>query len=92
MISRFFSWQVWLPRERITEPENDEPTNFWVWGRIVGNSFTNFPVLALTVLIKMMFDANIREKKMREIEKEKFTAEMSLLKAQINPHFSFSIH
>jgi LytS/YehU family sensor histidine kinase len=46
--------------------------------------------VAVTVLIKMMFDANAREKKLREIEKEKFTAEMGLLKAQINPHFFFN--
>ena len=88
--SRFFSWAIWLPGERLTDPANYEPTSYWIWTRIISNGLSNFPVLALTVLIKMMFDANAREKKLRKIEKEKFTAEMGLLKAQINPHFFFN--
>jgi two-component system LytT family sensor kinase len=90
LFSRFFSWQIWLPRERLADPTSDEPTNFWIWGRIISNGFSIFPVLAISVLIKTMLDSNAREKKLREIEKEKFTAEMGLLKAQINPHFFFN--
>jgi two-component system LytT family sensor kinase len=90
LISRFLSWQIWLPRERLADPDSDEPTNFWIMTRIISDATEIFPVLAISVLIKLMFDANTREKKLRAIEKEKFTAEMSLLKAQINPHFFFN--
>jgi two-component system, LytTR family, sensor kinase len=90
LISRFLSWQIWLPRERLADPDSDEPANFWILTRIVGDAVESFPVLAVSVLIKLMLDANTREKKLREIEKEKFTAEMGLLKAQINPHFFFN--
>jgi two-component system, LytTR family, sensor kinase len=90
LISRFLSWQIWLPRERLKGPDNDEPTNFWILARIVSDTAENFPIVAISVLIKFIFDANTREKRWREIEKEKFTAEMGLLKAQINPHFFFN--
>jgi len=90
LISRFFSWQIWLPRERLADPDSHEPANFWIPVRIVSDAFETFPVLAISVLIKLMFDANAREKQLREIEKGKFTAEMGLLKAQINPHFFFN--
>jgi two-component system, LytTR family, sensor kinase len=90
LISRFLSWQIWLPRERLADPDSDEPIEFWILTRIAGDATEIFPVLAISVLIKLMFDANTREKKLRAIEKEKFTAEMSLLKAQINPHFFFN--
>ena len=90
LITRFLWWRFWLPREPVTYRSGGERANYWIWVRIITDSFSHFPVLAVTVLIKMMFDANAREKKLREIEKEKFTAEMGLLKAQINPHFFFN--
>jgi len=90
LLNRFLSWQLWLPIERIADPGSHEPTNYWIWLRIIGNAFEYFPVLAISILIKLMLDANAREKRLREIEKEKFTAEMGLLKAQINPHFFFN--
>jgi len=90
LINRFLSWQIWLPRERLADHDSDEPTNFWILTRIASDATEIFPVLAISVLIKLMFDANTREKKLREIEKEKFMAEMGLLKAQINPHFFFN--
>jgi hypothetical protein len=89
-MNRFMSWAVWLPRERLADPTSDEPTDLWEWIRIFTNALSYFPVLAISVLIKLMLDANAREKKLREMEKEKFTAEMGLLKAQINPHFFFN--
>ena len=90
LITRFLWWRFWLPMETLTYRSGAEASDYWIWVRIITDSFSHFPVLAVTVLIKMMFDANAREKKLREIEKEKFTAEMSLLKAQINPHFLFN--
>ena len=89
LITRFLWWRIWLPLEPLAY-RSSEGTNYWIWVRIITDSFSHFPVLAVTVLIKMMFDANAHEKKLREIEKEKFTAEMGLLKAQINPHFLFN--
>ncbi len=90
LITRFLWWRFWLPMEPLTYRSSGDGSNYWIWVRIITDSFSHFPVLAVTVLIKMMFDANAREKKLRAIEKEKFTAEMSLLKAQINPHFLFN--
>ncbi|MEO8474604.1 MAG: histidine kinase [Chryseolinea sp.] len=89
LITRFLWWRIWLPMEP-TYRDSGEGSNYWIWVRIISDSISHFPILAVTVLIKMMFDANAREKKLREIEKEKFTAEMGLLKAQINPHFLFN--
>lgn len=89
LITRFLWWRFWLPMEP-TYRSGGEGSNYWIWVRIITDSFSHFPVVAVSVLIKMMFDANAREKKLRKIEKEKFTAEMSLLKAQINPHFLFN--
>jgi hypothetical protein len=90
LITRFLWWRIWLPMEPLAYRSSIDRSTYWIWVRIITDSFSHFPVLAVTVLIKMMFDANAREKKLREIEKEKFTAEMGLLKAQINPHFFFN--
>lgn len=90
LANRFFSWCIWLPRERFLDPTSDEPKEFWIWMRIARNSFGNLPILTLTLVLKLMRDSSTHEKKLREIEKEKFTSEMGLLKAQINPHFFFN--
>lgn len=42
------------------------------------------------MLLTLMQRAYQQERNMRAIEKEKFSAEMGLLKAQINPHFFFN--
>ncbi|MEP7374920.1 MAG: sensor histidine kinase, partial [Chitinophagaceae bacterium] len=90
LITRFLWWRFWLPMGPLAYRSSGEGSNYWIWVRIITDSFSHFPVLAVTVLIKMMFDTNAREKKLRKTEKEKFTAEMDLLKAQINPHFFFN--
>lgn len=90
MIGRFFSWWIWLPRERAADPTSDEPTAYWIFGRILKDAADMFPVLAATVVIKLMRDSFQSERKLREIEKARFTAELGLLKAQINPHFFFN--
>ncbi|MDP9076574.1 MAG: histidine kinase [Bacteroidota bacterium] len=87
---RFFSWCIWLPRELFLDHKSDEPQELWIWDRIVKDSFLNVPVLTVTLVLKLMRDSSAHEKKLREIEKEKFAAEMHLLKAQINPHFFFN--
>ena len=92
LAGRFFAWSIWLPLERISEParHRPEPTEFWIIARIVKNAADIFPVVAATMVIKLMRNAYQQEKQLRAIEKEKFTAEMDLLKAQINPHFFFN--
>jgi len=90
LANRFFSWKIWLPRERLLDLSSREPTEFWILPRIFKDTFEDIPVLGATILIKLMHGANQREKKLREMEKEKFRAEMGLLKAQINPHFFFN--
>lgn len=52
--------------------------------------FRLYPVLALTMLIKIFRDSYSREKQMRAVETEKHKAEMSGLRAQIHPHFFFN--
>jgi two-component system LytT family sensor kinase len=90
MIGRLFSWWLWLPRERLADPSSDEPTEYWVLARILKDAAQIFPVLAATVVLKLMRDSYQSERKLREIEKARFTAELGLLKAQINPHFFFN--
>jgi len=58
--------------------------------RILRDAVQAFPVIAATMLIKLMDNSFKQEKQLREIEKEKFSAELGLLKAQINPHFFFN--
>src|ERR1700748_224058 len=64
--------------------------NFWIPARILRVSLQAYPVMALTTLIRLMHNAYDQQKQLRELEKEKFSAEMGLLKAQINPHFFFN--
>jgi two-component system LytT family sensor kinase len=87
---RFFSWWIWLPRERAADPTSTEPTNFWIITRIAKDAADTLPIVAATVFIKVMRNSFRDERKLRAIEQEKFSAEMSLLKAQINPHFFFN--
>lgn len=90
LLNRFFSWWIWLPRERLADPRSDEPTNFWIIARIVKNAADIFPLVAATVVLRLVRNSYQHEKKLNEVEKEKFTAEMGMLKAQINPHFFFN--
>lgn len=87
---RFFCWWIWFPIARMHHPDNTLPTGFWLTIRIIKDTIDIFAIVSATMFIKLLRNANQQEKKLREIEKEKFTAEMSLLKAQINPHFFFN--
>jgi two-component system LytT family sensor kinase len=49
-----------------------------------------YPVVALTMLFKLRNNAFDNEKKLRELEHEKFNAELHSLKAQLHPHFFFN--
>jgi sensor histidine kinase YesM len=90
LIGRFFSWRIWLPLERLQDPGSREPTAYWILARIAKDTADLFPVVAATMVIKLMRNSYQSERKLREMEKARHTAEMGLLKAQINPHFFFN--
>lgn len=92
LLMRFTTHVFILPWEQIHNPVRykQENKNFWIPIRILRISFIPFPVIAITMLIELMRNAYRQQKNLRELEKEKFSAEMGLLKAQINPHFFFN--
>lgn len=81
-----------LPWEAVHDPARYEieVKELWIPIRIARLSFDIGIVLAITMMFRLMRDHIRREKLLRQIEKEKFTAELNLLKAQINPHFLFN--
>jgi two-component system LytT family sensor kinase len=92
LLSRFFNYAIWIPWDKIHEPAvyAAERKDFWILVRIVRNGVNMLPEIMITMLVKLMRNAIGQEKDLRELEKEKFSAEMGLLKAQINPHFFFN--
>lgn len=92
LLLRYITHTFTLPWEQLHDPARykSEVKHFWIPIRILRNSFNLLPVVMITMLIKLMRNAYHQEKNLRELEKEKFTAEMGLLKAQINPHFFFN--
>lgn len=90
LLKRYFAFAVWLPLERLNNPKSWQPDNFWILARIIKNISKIFPVIAATMVLKLMSNAFDQEKELRAIEKENFDAEIGLLKAQINPHFFFN--
>ena len=88
--TRFFAFSIWLPLEHLGNPSEWEPGNFWIPARIIKNIAKIFPVIAATMIIRLVGNAYRQEKRIREIERESYDAEIGLLKAQINPHFFFN--
>lgn len=87
---RFFAYSIWLPLEHLHNPADLEPGNFWILARIIKNIVKIFPVIAATMILKLISNAYRQERRLRTIERENFDAEIGLLKAQINPHFFFN--
>jgi hypothetical protein len=58
--------------------------------RGMGAVFFSFLVLAVSTSIKVTGDWYKTDKKRKEAENEKLSAELNLLKSQINPHFFFN--
>jgi LytS/YehU family sensor histidine kinase len=81
-----------MPWDKIHYPEayKTENKHFWIPVKIFRNAIEDFSVIIITMVIKLARNSYQREKQLREIEQEKFSAEMGLLKAQINPHFFFN--
>jgi len=91
-IQRFFNYAIWVPWDKTHNPSQYrwERKDYWIPVRILRDAIKAFPVMAAAMLIKLMRNAFEHEQNLREMEKEKFTAELNLLKAQINPHFFFN--
>lgn len=92
LLTRFCTHTFILPWEAVHDPDRykREIKQFWIPVRILRLSLEAIPVMAITMLFKLMSNAYLQEKSLRELEKEKFAAEMGLLKAQVNPHFFFN--
>jgi two-component system LytT family sensor kinase len=92
LMQRFINYSIWVPWDKLHNPAQYrwERKDYWIPVRILRDAVKAFPVMAATMLIKLMRKAYHHEQHLREMEKEKFTAELNLLKAQINPHFFFN--
>ncbi|WP_374950480.1 sensor histidine kinase [Mucilaginibacter sp.] len=91
-LQRFSAYAIWVPWDKIHDPAMArlEKTNFWIPVRVLKNAAGYTPILAITMLVKLMGNAFKQEQDLRKLEQEKFNAELGLLKAQINPHFFFN--
>ena len=89
---RYLAWRFVIPWEETHNPlrYQQEKKDFWIPVRILRLSAETFPVVAVTMLFQLMRNAYRQQKNLHEIEKARLSAEMGLLKAQINPHFFFN--
>jgi two-component system LytT family sensor kinase len=92
ILERYITYRFVVPWERLHDPIRYrlENLNFWIPVRILRLAIEAIPVLAVTMLVKLMQNAYTQQKRLRNLEKEKFNAEMGFLRAQINPHFFFN--
>jgi len=92
LLTRLLTHMFVLPWEQIHNPARyqQEKKQFWIPVRILRLALETYPVIAITTFLELMQRAFQQEKNLRELEKEKFSAEIALLKAQINPHFLFN--
>ena len=92
LITRFIGYQLWLEwdKKNMLVRYLTEPKTFFVPIRIARNAFRLYPILALTMLIKVFRNSYGKEKQLRVAESERHKAEVSNLRAQIHPHFFFN--
>ncbi|MBT1706552.1 sensor histidine kinase, partial [Chryseosolibacter indicus] len=92
LVTRYIGYRFWLPWDKTHMPAQylAEPKNFFVPIRIARNAFRLYPVLALTMLIKVLRNSYSKEKQLRVAQDEKHKAELSNLRSQIHPHFFFN--
>ncbi len=60
------------------------------WTQILNSSFTSFLVISVALGIRISEAYNTKEEQNRELERAKLSADLSLLKNQVNPHFFFN--
>ncbi len=91
-VTRFIGYQFWLAWDKENAPGRYlmEPKTFIVPLRIARNAFRLYPILALTMLIKVLRNSYGKEKLLRVAESERHKAEVTNLRAQIHPHFFFN--
>jgi len=63
---------------------------FWNYGKLLYGVFDVFSVAAIAISIKLFKSRYESIQREKELENEKLLAELSFLKAQINPHFLFN--
>ncbi len=92
ILARLLTHVFIIPWEKLHNPVRYamENKSFWIPVRILRLSLETCPLIAVTMLIQLMRNAYERERNLRDLQQEKFAAEMALLKAQINPHFFFN--
>jgi two-component system LytT family sensor kinase len=92
LICQFISVQIWIPwllLHHVPGVDVDD-LNFFRPVCILQAAMQFYPVVALTMLFKLRSNAFQNEKRLREMEHEKFNAELHSLKAQLHPHFFFN--
>ncbi|MGI8951997.1 MAG: histidine kinase [Chitinophagaceae bacterium] len=89
---RIINYSIWVPYDKIHDYQGylQESKEFFIPVRIIHDTFYFYFVVALSMLIKILRNFYQHEKKMRELENEKFNAEKTFLKAQLHPHFFFN--
>ncbi|WP_214073397.1 histidine kinase [Mucilaginibacter sp. dw_454] len=92
LLTRLITHLFILPWEQLHDRARYalEAKQFWIPGRIVRVAIQYYPAIAIMTVFELMKKLIAHERQLRAVETEKLTAEMSFLKAQINPHFFFN--
>jgi two-component system LytT family sensor kinase len=92
LLAKFISYGFWLQWDKKNDYSRylSEPKKFFVPIRIARNMFRLYPVLALSMLVKILRNSYSKEKQLRITETEQHKAELNYLQAQMHPHFFFN--
>ncbi len=86
--SLFFRLTIYKIIQPFYYPESE--FHFWNFGKMLWGTFEIFSIAAIAVSIKLFKQKYASIEREQELQKEKLQAELSFLKAQINPHFLFN--